>query len=521
MTLALVSTAASDRGLVRENNEDCAFAGQHVLALADGMGGHAAGEVASRLIIESVMVLEDIAPTEDDAQALYDAMLEGNRHIAAEIATNPTTEGMGTTLTSVLFDGHGLTLLHVGDSRGYLLRDGELMQITRDDTFVQSLVDEGRLTADEASVHPQKSYILKALTGDPVEPTIQQLNIFEGDRLLLCSDGLSDPVSFDTIQTCLGLGSPKEAARKLIEMALRSGGPDNVTLVVADVVAADSPEFAAVRDRKPVMAGAIDTAPQDSPRPDSSAARAAAFAEAARAARAAKAQDAAADDDEEPVTGALPTDDSSPTPAGAVPVADDAATANDRRLRGRTQRSNRSGLVLVALLIVAIVLGLVAAGIWVWQKKNDSYFVAEHNGEIYVYQGLKSSVFGMDLNSEYQRTCLDADDNLTVLDIDQADAANQPCNPFKVADLRPSARSLVPGLTEGSYDDAQQQLKELVAEALPVCVQRTSDKAEADKPEADKPEADKKGEPKDSGTSTPPDESDLVKPGENCREVTQ
>ncbi|WP_018025088.1 PP2C family protein-serine/threonine phosphatase [Corynebacterium ulceribovis] len=521
MTLALVSIAASDRGLVRENNEDCAFAGQHVLALADGMGGHAAGEVASRLIIESVMVLEDIAPTEDDAQALYDAMLEGNRQIAGEISTNPTTKGMGTTLTSVLFDGHGLTLLHVGDSRGYLLRDGELTQITRDDTFVQSLVDEGRLTADEASVHPQKSYILKALTGDPVEPTIQQLNIFEGDRLLLCSDGLSDPVSFDTIQTCLGLGSPKEAARKLIEMALRSGGPDNVTMVVADVVAADSPEFAAVRDRKPMMAGAIDTAPQDSPRPDSSAARAAAFAEAARAARAAKAKEAAAEDDEEPVTGAHPTDDSSPTPA--APAADDAATAEKaRRLRGRTQCTSRSGVILVALLVAAIVLGLVAAGIWVWQKKNDSYFVAEHNGEIYVYQGLKSSVFGMDLNSEYQRTCLDADGNLTVLEIGQADAADQPCNPFKVADLRPSARSLVPGLAEGSYDDAQQQLKELVAEALPVCVQRTSDKPGGDKPEADKPEADnKKGEPKDSGTSTPPDESDLVKPGENCREVTQ
>ena len=507
MTLALVSTAASDRGLVRDNNEDCAFAGKFLLALADGMGGHAAGEVASRLAIESVMVLEDIAPTEDDPQALVDAMVEANSHIAAEISSNPTTEGMGTTLSALLFDGTAMTLLHVGDSRGYLLRDGELTQITRDDTFVQSLVDEGRLTPDEASVHPQKSYILKALTGDPVEPTVQPLEVAEGDRLLLCSDGLSDPVSFDTIKSCLSIGTPKEAARKLIEMALRSGGPDNVTMVIADVVSTDSPEFAAVKDRKPVMAGAIDTSPQDTPRPDSSAARAAAFAEAARAARVAKAKELDDEDDAESETGPRPTNPDS-TPAAAEKA---------RRLR-RTigRRKSRSGIVLITLIVAAIILGLIAAGVWVWKKKDDSYFVAENNGEIYVYQGLKSPVLGMNLSSQYQRSCLDADGNLTVLNTANTDGANQPCNPFKVTDLVPSAREQVAGLTEGSYDEAHGQLKELAKQALPVCVERTKDPNAGDKPNnPDKPDN------KTSGTTSAPAESDLVKPGENCREVTQ
>ena len=141
---------------------------------------------------------------------------------------------MGTTLTALLFDGERVGLCHVGDSRGYLLRDGELTQITRDDTYVQSLVDEGSLTAEEASMHPQRSLILKALTGRPVEPTLKYREVRLGDRYLLCSDGLSDPVSRETIAEALAEGTPKEAANRLIELALRSGGPDNITIVIAE-----------------------------------------------------------------------------------------------------------------------------------------------------------------------------------------------------------------------------------------------------------------------------------------------
>ena len=236
MNYSLDYVAISDRGLVRQNNEDSAYAGPRLLALADGMGGHAAGEVASQLMIAQVSKLDADQPDADLLDALALACAEGNSSIAEEIDANPATEGMGTTLTALLFDGERVGLCHVGDSRGYLLRDGELTQITRDDTYVQSLVDEGSLTAEEASMHPQRSLILKALTGRPVEPTLKYREVRRGDRYLLCSDGLSDPVSRETIAEALAEGTPKEAANRLIELALRSGGPDNITIVIADVV---------------------------------------------------------------------------------------------------------------------------------------------------------------------------------------------------------------------------------------------------------------------------------------------
>lgn len=149
---------------------------------------------------------------------------------------DPELEGMGTTLTAILFAGGRLGLVHIGDSRGYLLRDGELSQITKDDTFVQTLVDEGRITAEEAHSHPQRSLIMRALTGHEVEPTLIVREARVGDRYLLCSDGLSDPVSHDTIHEALQIPDVVDSADRLIELALRGGGPDNVTVVVADVV---------------------------------------------------------------------------------------------------------------------------------------------------------------------------------------------------------------------------------------------------------------------------------------------
>ncbi|MBS5167549.1 protein phosphatase 2C domain-containing protein, partial [Corynebacterium sp.] len=211
MSLALNYTARSDRGLIRQNNEDSAYAGSRLLALADGMGGHAAGEIASQLMIAAVSRLDNDQPGPDLLESLRSACMEGNNSIADEIEQNPSTQGMGTTLTALLFDGTRLGMCHVGDSRGYLLRDGELIRITRDDTYVQSLVDEGNLTEEEAAIHPQRSLILKALTGRPVEPTLSYRDVHEGDRYLLCSDGLSDPVSADTIKDVLSEGTPDEA----------------------------------------------------------------------------------------------------------------------------------------------------------------------------------------------------------------------------------------------------------------------------------------------------------------------
>ena len=236
MTLALRYAARSDRGLVRANNEDSVYAGARLLALADGMGGHAAGEVASQLVIAHLAHLDDDEPGGDVLSKLEIAVREGNSAIAREVEDNPELEGMGTTLTAILFAGDRLGLVHIGDSRGYLLRDGELAQITKDDTFVQTLVDEGRITAEEAHSHPQRSLIMRALTGHEVEPTLIMREARVGDRYLLCSDGLSDPVSHETILEALKLADVGESADRLIELALRGGGPDNVTVVVADVV---------------------------------------------------------------------------------------------------------------------------------------------------------------------------------------------------------------------------------------------------------------------------------------------
>ena len=251
MTLVLRYAARSDRGLVRANNEDSVYAGARLLALADGMGGHAAGEVASQLVIAALAHLDDDEPGGDLLGKLDAAVREGNSAIAAHVEADPELEGMGTTLTAILFAGNRLGLVHIGDSRGYLLRDGELTQITKDDTFVQTLVDEGRITAEEAHSHPQRSLIMRALTGHEVEPTLIMREARAGDRYLLCSDGLSDPVSHETILEALQIPDVAESADRLIELALRGGGPDNVTVVVADVVDYDYGQT------QPILAGAV------------------------------------------------------------------------------------------------------------------------------------------------------------------------------------------------------------------------------------------------------------------------
>ena len=273
MTLVLRYAARSDRGLVRANNEDSVYAGARLLALADGMGGHAAGEVASQLVIAALAHLDDDEPGGDLLSKLDDAVREGNSAIAAHVELEPELEGMGTTLTAILFAGNRLGLVHIGDSRGYLLRDGELTQITKDDTFVQTLVDEGRITAEEAHSHPQRSLIMRALTGHEVEPTLIMREAKEGDRYLLCSDGLSDPVSQETILEALQIPDVAESADRLIELALRGGGPDNVTVVVADVVDHDYGG-----QTQPILAGAVSGDDDNVAPPNTAAGRASAIA---------------------------------------------------------------------------------------------------------------------------------------------------------------------------------------------------------------------------------------------------
>ena len=236
MTHVLRYAARTDRGLLRANNQDSVFAGDRLLVIADGMGGHAAGDVASRLVVAAFVDLDDLPLGSDMVRPLTEATREGNAAIAEMVDENPELDGMGTTLTALLFDGPVVALAHVGDSRAYLYRNGVLHQISHDDTFVQSLVDDGRITADEAAHHPQRSLLLRALNGTEMDPSITLRETSPGDRFLICSDGLSDVVAPEAIADALAGPDPDQVADTLIQLALVGGGPDNVTVIVADVV---------------------------------------------------------------------------------------------------------------------------------------------------------------------------------------------------------------------------------------------------------------------------------------------
>jgi len=236
MTLRLRSAAVSDLGLIRSNNEDAAFAGQRVFAVADGIGGAPAGEVASDIVIRALQALEDAPETDDPVQALRDALAGANRQIGAAAEADPARQGMGTTVTALMVAGEQLALLHVGDSRGYLLREGSLTRLTRDDTFVQELVDRGVLTAEDARDHPQRSIITQSVQGGDFAPAANMIVPQPGDRYLLCSDGLSDYVTDGSITQALELcQEPQPCAEHLVRLALRAGAPDNVTVIVCDI----------------------------------------------------------------------------------------------------------------------------------------------------------------------------------------------------------------------------------------------------------------------------------------------
>ncbi len=240
MSLVFRAATVSDVGLVRTNNEDSAYVSRRLIALADGIGGMPAGELASDIVIRAMATLDRSAPKgRDPLAALRGAVDAANQQIRDASDLDEANDGMGTTVTAMLIAGDQVALLHVGDSRAYLLQDATLSQLTKDDTFVQSLVDQGLLTAAEARSHPRRSIVTQAVQGLEYEPTLKIVPIRAGDRLLLCSDGLSDFVADEAIgQTLRSEPDPKACARRLVKLALDVGAPDNVTVVVADAAAA-------------------------------------------------------------------------------------------------------------------------------------------------------------------------------------------------------------------------------------------------------------------------------------------
>jgi len=243
---ALRYAAGSDVGRRREQNEDSAYASSRLLAVADGMGGHGHGEVASSVAIAALAALDDTLPERgpegiDLVAAVEAAVKKANVRLREMTGRDPSLKGMGTTLTAMLWDGTRFALAHVGDSRAYLLRGNVLYQITQDHTLVQSLVDEGRLTPEQAAVHARRSMLLRALeSSGNVEPDLSLREAKAGDRYLLCSDGLTCVVGPEALyEAMVNIPDLKELVQHLIDMANEAGGPDNITCVVADVVQVD------------------------------------------------------------------------------------------------------------------------------------------------------------------------------------------------------------------------------------------------------------------------------------------
>jgi PPM family protein phosphatase len=405
VSLVLRYAARSDRGLIRGNNQDSVYAGPRLLAVADGMGGHAAGDVASKVVIAALEHLDDDAPSGDLLQALREAVYEGSEHLREVIRESPQLEGMGTTLTAILFAGGRLALCHVGDSRAYLVRDGQFSQITHDDTFVQTLIDDGRITAEEANSHPQRSLLLRALNGQDVEPDLSMREARAGDRYLLCSDGLSGVVSEETLAEALKDPDPQATADRLIELALRSGGPDNVTVIVADVVD-DGGRGSSLME--PVVDGAAGGNIGQRQVDSRSAAGRAALADP-------------------------------PAPPPPTPTLSPGGGSSARR------RPLRLLLVAVALLAV-VVAGSVGTYTWALGHWFVGVEGSGDDGQVAVFRGLNVSVLGFDLFE------VDRSTDLAVTDLTAA--------------ARNRARG---GITADDEQHAERILDALREQQLPVC----------------------------------------------------
>jgi serine/threonine protein phosphatase PrpC len=467
MTLVLRYAARSDRGLVRQNNQDAVYAGPRLLALADGMGGHAAGDMAAKVVIAAFAPLDDDEPGNDLLDQLHEATLAGNAAINELVRENPERDGMGTTLTAVLFGGNKIGLVHVGDSRAYLLRDGAFNQITHDDTFVQSLIDEGRISEHEASHHPQRSLLLKALTGHDVEPSLTVREAFAGDRYLLCSDGLSGVVSAETLAEGLTIPDPQACADRLIELALKSGGPDNITCIVADVVDVEYGEDA------PIIGGAAGDGVEE-PQPDSAASRAA--------------------------TTTLPP---RPEPQRVEPA------APDPQLRRRKQRRALIGLAVLATLLA----GVVAVGSIL--VLGQYYVGTASNGEVAVFQGVRGEFLGLPLHTRAEGSCRDG---------------ARGCETMFLRDLQPYARTNVRRgmISNTGLEGAREIIGRLrTNDLLPLCPRAGTGTASGEVPGPPSPIAgpatadtslpDVPAAPTTTGTPLPEKPSE---PGVDCRTVS-
>ncbi|GAP77636.1 MULTISPECIES: PP2C family protein-serine/threonine phosphatase [Brachybacterium] len=432
MSIALRYAARSDVGLVRSNNQDSAYAGSHLLVVADGMGGHAGGDVASSVAIGRLAALDSETPASDIVATLEESVLEANQEILRRARDEPQLRGLGTTITALLRAEGKFALAHIGDSRAYLLRDEETVQITKDHTFVQRLLDEGRLTEDEAERHPQRSVLMRVLGDVDADPELD-LSLraaHAGDRWLLCSDGLSGLVSLDTIDATLkDIEDPGECADALVQLALKGGGPDNITCIVADVVDLDAlPRGVEAPSTTPQIVG---SAARNRHRPTTASGPAAKAAALTR---------------EEP----------------EIPYEDEDFSEEEP-----PRRSPWPAVVVLALL-VALLGGLLWGG-YAWSQRQ--YYVGTDGTRVVLYQGLAQDLGPVSLSEPLEVTDIEIEDlpEITrqqvestisasdregadqIIDrLEQAAAANRP--PTAVSPSDGGGASDVGGAEEGAAD---------------------------------------------------------------------
>ncbi|MBO0801861.1 MAG: serine/threonine-protein phosphatase [Nocardiopsaceae bacterium] len=410
MTLALRYAVRSDVGLLREGNEDSAYAGPHLLAVADGMGGHAAGEVASSATITTMAALDTDQIGGDLAGALADSVANANMRLQELIIADPATEGMGTTLTAILWYGGHAALCHIGDSRAYLLRDGQFYQITHDHSLVQSLVDEGKITEEDIPTHPHRSLLLRALDGRTVaEPDLSVHETMPGDRYLLCSDGLSGVVTEQTLhQTLRSVPDLDKVTTQLVELAIKGGGPDNITCIVADVIEVQPssapptriPTFAgaaanvvpASSDTTPASGipadlGGVPGGPGGPERPSSPATRAMHHLTRTK-------PQAALPPDEDDPSRAWQQDGNGYHPGYS---GDEDADDYSGGFPADARRRRRWPIVSTVLVLLVLVVG---GGLFAgWRYVQGQYYIGVTGGHVAIFRGVDQDVAGISLSS--------------------------------------------------------------------------------------------------------------------------
>ena len=443
--LFLYSTTVSDVGTVRANNQDSSFAGEHLIAICDGMGGHAGGDTASSIAIRSLAHIEQDdtgGDVEVISRMMETSVMAAHDAIVGKAKRERKLAGMGTTVTAVALVAGYWVVAHIGDSRAYLLRDGHLSRITCDHSYVQHLIDTGRITPAEAKNHPQRNVVMRVLGDFDIDPhpDISIRKAHPADRWLLCSDGLCGVLEDSTIkETMTALADQGECAQRLVQMALRAGSTDNVTAVIADATLALDADAFDLPHQTPLVGGAasrnlepiadivnepVATAPalrddhspakraaalmQPADTQHNDAAPASAEPSATRVVQPSAVREETGERDN-PDTGEIPVvqkpdgrlsaDPNDPEVAKAIR---DEHVEQKKATRAKHQR-NRLAIVITILLAVAVLFGA-GTGTYMWSQTR--YYVGNSNGKVAIYQGLPTNLFGLALSHEVSSTSI-------------------------------------------------------------------------------------------------------------------